>query len=186
MRRLLSCATLVLTFVALGSGSASAQAIVITADSIASARALSDANNTVDRLIQGVEIPGGKFALAGLRRAQAEIRKLTPEPKQGRRQYSDEESFKADLEAIIQKHKVAGLLDVSWETQEFTQQRLIGRGRAGADRPSRAIVTRQIRVTSVKFSTNVNAAFTVVSDTQLTTTVPPGAVTGPEKPMPSQ
>ena len=87
-----------------------------------------------------------------LRRAQSEIEKLTPEPKQGRRQYSDEESFKAALETVIQKHQVAGLLDVIWETQEFTQQRLIGRGRAGVDRPSREIVTRQIRVKSVKLN----------------------------------
>ena len=93
-----------------------------------------------------------KSLLDRLRRAQTELRKLTPEPKQGRRQYRDEASFKADLEAVLLKHKVAGLLEVIGETQEFTQQRLIGRGRAGVDRPRRAIVTRQIRVTSVKFN----------------------------------
>jgi mannose-6-phosphate isomerase-like protein (cupin superfamily) len=52
------------------------QGVVITADSIRSARVLSAANNTVDRLIQGVEVPGGRFALAALRRVRAETNGL--------------------------------------------------------------------------------------------------------------
>lgn len=84
-----------------------------------------------------------------LRKAQAEIRALTPEPRQGRRQYHDEESFKAALEAVLNKHKVGGLLDVSWEMEEQTQRRLVGRGRAGAGRAEREIVTQRCQVTSV-------------------------------------
>jgi len=84
-----------------------------------------------------------------LRRAQAEIKALTPEPKQGRHQYHDEESFKAALEAVVKKHQVAGLLDVSWEMEEQKQMRLIGRGRAGARRSAREIVTRRCQVKSV-------------------------------------
>jgi mannose-6-phosphate isomerase-like protein (cupin superfamily) len=56
--------------------SIAAQGVVITADSIASARARSAAENTVDRLIQGVPLPGGRFALAALRRTQAETNGL--------------------------------------------------------------------------------------------------------------
>ena len=52
------------------------QGVVISADSIASAKALSAAENTVDRLIQGVPVPGGRFALAALRRTQAETNGL--------------------------------------------------------------------------------------------------------------
>ena len=55
---------------------AAAQGVVVTADSISSAVALSAANNTVDRLIQGVNVPGGKFALAALRRVRAETNAL--------------------------------------------------------------------------------------------------------------
>lgn len=84
-----------------------------------------------------------------LRKAQAEIKALTPEPRQGRRQYQDEESFKAALEAITSGHKVAGLLEVSWEIEEHKQKRLVGRGRAGAGRAEREIVTRRCQVTSV-------------------------------------
>lgn len=84
-----------------------------------------------------------------LRRAQAEIRALTPEPRQGRHQYHEEESFQAALAAILNKHKVAGLVEVSWEMEEHKQQRLVGRGRAGAGRAAREIVTRRCQVTRV-------------------------------------
>lgn len=84
-----------------------------------------------------------------LRRAQAELRALTPEPRQGCRQYHEEESFKAALEAVLKKHNVAGLLAVSWEMEEHKQKRLVGRGRAGAGRAEREIVTRRCQVTSV-------------------------------------
>jgi transposase len=84
-----------------------------------------------------------------LRKAQAEIKALTPPPRQGRRQYQDEEGFKAALEAIIKKHNVAGLLEVSWELEEHKQRRLVGRGRAGAGRAEREIVTRRCQVKSV-------------------------------------
>ena len=62
-----------------------------------------------------------------LRRAHTEIKALTPEPGRGRHQYRDEESFKAALAAVIEKYKVAGLLEVEWEVEE---QR--GRDRSGA------------------------------------------------------
>jgi mannose-6-phosphate isomerase-like protein (cupin superfamily) len=55
---------------------ASAQGVVITADSITAARERSAAENTIDRLIQGVPVPGGKFALAALRRSRAETNGL--------------------------------------------------------------------------------------------------------------
>jgi len=84
-----------------------------------------------------------------LRKAQAEIKGLTPEPRQGRRQYHDEESFKAALEAVLKKHHVAGLIEVGWEMEEQRQRRLVGRGRAGAGRAEREIVTHRCQVTSL-------------------------------------
>jgi transposase len=85
-----------------------------------------------------------------LRRAHTEIKALTPEPGRGRHQYRDEESFKAALAAVIEKHKVAGLLEVEWEVEEQKETRLVGRGRAGVDRPRREIVKRRCVVKSVK------------------------------------
>jgi len=85
-----------------------------------------------------------------LKRAHAEIKSLTPEPGRGQHQYRDEESFKAALAAVIEKHKVAGLLEVEWEVEEQKERRLVGRGRAGVDRPRREIVKRPYVVKSVK------------------------------------
>ena len=67
---------LLATCVALGGGDLMAQGTIIGADSIASARAASAAANTVDRLISGVPVPDGKFALAALRRVRAETNGL--------------------------------------------------------------------------------------------------------------
>jgi transposase len=93
-----------------------------------------------------------------LRRAQAEIKALTPEPGRGRHQYHEEESFKAALAAVLEKHKVVGLLEVDWEVQEQKQIRCIGRGRAGADRPKREIVKRRCHVKSVRYDRKAVAA----------------------------
>lgn len=76
MRRLTRCGLLLSTYLALSGVPLGAQGVGITADSIASARALSAANNTVDRLLQGVEVPGGKVALAALRRVRPETNGL--------------------------------------------------------------------------------------------------------------
>lgn len=95
-----------------------------------------------------------------LRRAQAEIKALTPEPGRGRHQYREEESFKVALAAVLEKHKVVGLLEVDWEVQELKQTRFVGRGRvgAGAERPKREIVTRRCHVKSVRYDRKAVAA----------------------------
>jgi len=49
---------------------------VISADAIAQARALSETNKTLDRLVQGVAVPGGKVGVAVVRRDQAETTAL--------------------------------------------------------------------------------------------------------------
>jgi mannose-6-phosphate isomerase-like protein (cupin superfamily) len=76
MTRHIRSGLLLSTYLALGAGPIAAQGVLISADSIGSARALSAANNTVDRLLQGVEVPGGKVALAALRRVRAETNGL--------------------------------------------------------------------------------------------------------------
>lgn len=93
-----------------------------------------------------------------LRKAQAEIKALTPEPRQGRRQYHDEEIFKAALEAVLKKHNVAGLIEVSWEMEERKQKRLVGRGRSGAGRAEREVVSCRCQVTSVVLNRKAIAA----------------------------
>jgi len=76
MQRLLSCGALILVGLALLASDGRAQGVFITADSIGAAVRLSAAENTVDRLIQGVPLPGSRFALAALRRNRAETNGL--------------------------------------------------------------------------------------------------------------
>jgi mannose-6-phosphate isomerase-like protein (cupin superfamily) len=76
MHTLLTRTALAVILLAAGRIDGSAQGVIITADSIASARAASAAANTVDRLISGVPVPGGRFALAALRRVRAETNGL--------------------------------------------------------------------------------------------------------------
>lgn len=52
------------------------EGVVIPAKTIAGARAESEANKTVDRLVQGVTVPDGKVAVAVLRRDKAETSAL--------------------------------------------------------------------------------------------------------------
>jgi mannose-6-phosphate isomerase-like protein (cupin superfamily) len=76
MRKSLICGAVALSCALVAPATGSAQGVVIDADSIASAKSRSAAENTVDRLIQGVPLPGGRFALAALRRTQAETNGL--------------------------------------------------------------------------------------------------------------
>lgn len=85
-----------------------------------------------------------------LAKAAAEIAQLTPEPTRGRRQYRAEEEFNAALKVLIEKHNVTGLLEVDWEMETQTETRLVGRGRAGANRPTQQITKQRCQVKSVK------------------------------------
>jgi transposase len=85
-----------------------------------------------------------------VRRAEAELRALTPPPKQGRKQYADEASLQTAISAVLAKHQVAGLLGVRWEVQEQTVTRQVGRGRPGAQRPQRIEVKRRYQITAVE------------------------------------
>lgn len=71
-----------------------------------------------------------------------ELKALTPEPGRGRRQYRDEESFQEAVNQVIEKHRLAGLLEVEWKIDEQRKMRFVGRGRgaliASNKRPSHA------------------------------------------------
>lgn len=58
------------------SAAPSSEGTVIAAETIAAARAESEANKTVDRLIRGVTVPDGKVAVAVLRRDKPETSAL--------------------------------------------------------------------------------------------------------------
>jgi transposase len=85
-----------------------------------------------------------------LARGIHELKALTPEPGRGRRQYRDEESLQAAVNQVIEKHRLAGLLEVAWRIEEQREMRFVGRGRGGAKRQQQEVITRRIQITSVK------------------------------------
>jgi len=85
-----------------------------------------------------------------LKHAIEELQKLTPEPGRGRRQYRDEESLQQAINQVIEKHRVAGLIEVEWQVEENREMRYVGRGRGGANRKQEAAITRRLQIKSVK------------------------------------
>ncbi len=83
-----------------------------------------------------------------LSRGIEELRALMPG--RGRRQYSDEESLQEAVNQVIKKHSLDGLVEVEWQVDERREMRYIGRGRGGANRQQREVVTRRVQITSVK------------------------------------
>jgi transposase len=67
-----------------------------------------------------------------LRRAEEKLLALTPAPGRGKRQYDELAPLQAEAEAILQQHRVAGLLQVSYQRQ--VSQRQV---RKYKDRPAR-------------------------------------------------
>ncbi|MCA1606199.1 MAG: transposase [Acidobacteria bacterium] len=94
-----------------------------------------------------------------LKNASQEVQDLTPEPGRGHRQYRDEESLQEAVNQVIEKHRVAGLLEVEWEIEEQRERRFVGRGRGGANRKHQEIITRRVQITSVKRKKAAIAAY---------------------------
>jgi len=94
-----------------------------------------------------------------LKRATQELRELTPDPGRGRRQYRDEESLQQAIHEVIEKHRLAGLIEVQWQVEEKREMRFVGRGRGGANRKQEAVMTRRVRITSVKRQKAAIAAY---------------------------
>jgi transposase len=79
-----------------------------------------------------------------------ELKALTPDPGRGRRQYRDAESLQAAVNQVLEKHRLAGLLEVTWQIEEQRERRFVGRGRGGANRKQQEVITRRVQITSVK------------------------------------
>jgi transposase len=85
-----------------------------------------------------------------LSRGIEQLRALTPEPGRGRRQSRDEESLQEAVNQVIEKYRLAGLVEVEWQVEERRETRYVGRGRGGDNRQRQQVVTRRMRITSVK------------------------------------
>jgi transposase len=83
-------------------------------------------------------------------KAEAALRALTPAPGRGRRQHVTTESLQEAIQHTLATHRVAaGLLRVTERVDEHRETRLVGRGRSGANRPTREIITRRYVITDV-------------------------------------
>jgi len=92
----------------------------------------------------------GKKLEQRLSKAEAELLSLTPEPGCGKRQHRDEAGFQAAVTKVLESHKVAGLLHITWEREEQRITHYVGRGRGGPNRPRRTEVQVRYVITGVK------------------------------------
>ena len=84
-----------------------------------------------------------------LRRAEVELRALTPPVGRGHRQYREEGALCAVITEVLNRHGVSGLLSVAWQREEHRQKRYEGRGRGGAKRKWHWEVDIRYEVTEV-------------------------------------
>jgi len=84
-----------------------------------------------------------------LAKADTALRALTPAPGRGRRQHVTAESLHEAIQHTLVTHRVAGLLSVEERVDEHRETRLVGRGRSGAHRPPREVITRRYVITDV-------------------------------------
>jgi transposase len=86
------------------------------------------------------------------RLAQAEqaVRKLTPPPGRGRRQYAQEAALRSAIEQELARYEVTGLLQVTWQREEQRQTRYVGRGRGSAQRPTYTDVKVRYVITDIQ------------------------------------
>jgi len=85
-----------------------------------------------------------------LAKATVELLALTPPVGQGRRQIKDGKTLDARAEAILEKHQVTGLL-ISHSTRESRQEeKLVGSGRNGPNRPRQVIEYVRYQITGVQ------------------------------------
>jgi transposase len=97
-----------------------------------------------------------------LARATAKLQALTPPRGRGKRQVQDEVSLTVAAEAILQAHKLQGLLTYHYERQVERQVTYVGRGRGGAARPQQVVERVRSQITAV---TPDAAAISALSET---------------------
>lgn len=81
--------------------------------------------------------------------ATAKLQALTPPRGRGKRQISQEAQLSATAKAIVQAHRVEGLLTYTFERQTEQIVKFVGPGRGTADRSKRVIERVRYQITSV-------------------------------------
>jgi len=84
-----------------------------------------------------------------LKNAEEKLRALTPPRGRGKRQITDETELREKAEAILKKHRVAGLLRYEYERETEQRTKYVGRGRGSANREKETVVTVRYQITAV-------------------------------------
>ena len=85
-----------------------------------------------------------------LAKAQAALLALTPPVGRGKRQITEEAALQSAVEAVLSKHHVTGLLSYSYARESKQEIKLVGRGRAGANRQQQVIERVRYQISAVE------------------------------------
>jgi transposase len=83
-------------------------------------------------------------------KAIAALLALTPPVGQGKRQIKDEKTFHERAEAILEKHEVTGLLTYHYIRESKQEEKLVGSGRNGPNRPRQMVEHVRYQITQVQ------------------------------------
>jgi len=81
--------------------------------------------------------------------ATAKLNALTPPRGRGKRQIKEEELLIKKANAILEKHRVEGVLSYTFERQVERQTKYVGRGRGSTERPKQVIERVRYQITAV-------------------------------------
>jgi transposase len=85
-----------------------------------------------------------------LDKAEAALRGLTPPPGPGRTQFTTGWELERAVAGVLTEHQVEGLLEASWEREETSRTKYVGRGRGGPNRPKTTEWDIRYQITTVK------------------------------------
>jgi transposase len=84
-----------------------------------------------------------------LEKAAAALRGLTPPPGPGKTQFTTGWELERAVAAVLDEYAVEDLLKVSWEPEQTSRTKYVGRGRGGPDRPKTTEWKVRYQITSV-------------------------------------
>jgi transposase len=85
-----------------------------------------------------------------LEKAEAALLGLTPPPGPGRTQFTTGWELERAVAAVLTEHQVEGLLEVTFEREETSRTKYVGRGRGGPNRPKTTQWDIRYQITAVR------------------------------------
>ncbi len=85
-----------------------------------------------------------------LEKAEAALLRLTPPPGPGRTQFTTGWELEHAVAAVLAEHQVEGLLEVSFQHQQTSRTKYVGRGRGGPNRPKTTQWDIRYQITAVR------------------------------------